>query len=370
MSKKTRISRRQFLRMSTLSSAGILLAACSPAAIEPTATAIPATSAPAAEGAAGDEITVMVNDVLDFALESDEWTGQYGWVRFQLQEGRYNGEPIYFIRTDASDPDFAADVGLVHVPLLNAGGDVAHDLYRFNNGRLPVLGTAPSDEENYIPLFRVKDVTVSDDSLTLDSASAVAAAAENGDVTIEDTGVFVNYPVVKWNGSELPADTELTETLGQGPLTEPVNTDEMTVTFKLHQCFPGSRYIITDTSAAPMAPMMSIAASPPSQALVDAGGTDEIWVFANGIPGSGVMGFQPAIFDNKAGQPTWSPYWNHFTLSWVDESNARILRSSQEIRELLDAGELEQFNGVPDSHPNGFVVNCPAPILAPNTFEA
>jgi len=82
-----------------------------------------------------------------------------------------------------------------------------------------------------------------------------------------------------------------------------------------------------------------------------------------------VGGFQPAVFDNKAGQPAWSPFWNHFTLKWTDENNARVIRTSAEIRDLINTGELEKFNGVPDSHPNGFVVNCPAPILAPNTFE-
>jgi len=118
-----------------------------------------------------------------------------------------------------------------------------------------------------------------------------------------------------------------------------------------------------------MAPMMSISDAAVTDELRALGGTDEIWVFGNGLPGPGVMGFQPAIFDNKAGQPAWSPFWDHYTLVWEDESNARLLKTSDEIRELVDSGELTQFNGVPDSHPTGFVVNCPAPILAPNTFE-
>jgi len=369
---KKPITRRQFLTLSALTSGGLILSACGVEA-EPSATdALPlptATVAAAGEASTeGDgEIEVLVRDVLDFGLESDEWTGQYGWVTFRLNEGRYDGQPVYFIRTDASEPTFAEENGLVFVPLLNAGASVAASLYILDGDRLPVFSTSPDDEE-YVSLFQVKRVTINDDTLTLDSAEAIESAAGSGAVTIEPESIYVNYPVVKWPGGELPADPELTETLGQGPLVEAVNTDEMTITFKLHQCFPGSRYIITDTSAAPMAPMMSIAAAPPTQALMDSGATDEIWVFANGITGPGVMGFQPAIFDNKAGHAAWSPFWNHFTLRWNDESQARILRTSAEIREALAAGDLEQFNGVPDSHPNGFVVNCPAPILAPNTF--
>ncbi len=368
--KKQQISRRQFLSLTALSGTGILLAACGgQAAIpEPTATPLPPTSAPAAANASGD-VEVMAKDVLDFALETDEWSGQYGWVKFRLNEGRHNGEPIYFIRTDASEQVYASENGLVFVPLLNQGRDIAKPLYVFPDEDLPpVLGSAPGDED-YISLFQVIEVELTDPRAGTASAVDVETAVTTGQAELTETGIYVNFPVVKWAGGELAVDDELTATLGKGQLIEPVNTAEMTVTFKLHQCFPGSRYILTDTSSAGMAPMMSVPASTPSQAMMEAGGTDEIWVFANGIPGSGVMGFQPAIFDNKAGQAAWSPFWNHFTLSWVDESQARVLRSSAEIRELLAAGELEQFNGVPDSHPNGFVVNCPAPILAPNTFE-
>ena len=364
-----RISRRQFLSLSAMSSGGLLLAACGVNTAPPpptfTPVPVPPTAASASSAATDEGIKVMVGDVMDFALETDQWTGQYGFVTFKLQEGLFNGEKVYYIRTDASDPTFAEENELVFVPLLNAGVNVAASLYEFSDGRPAVLSTAPS-EDNFTSLFRLNQVTVSDDSLTLDSAEAIESAGDG--VTIEALNVYVNYPVVKWPGGELPADPDLVETLGKGPLTEAVNVTDMTVTFKLHQCFPGSRYIITDTSTPDMAPMMSIAASPPNQALMETGATDEIWVFANGIAGSGVMGFQPAIFDNEAGQPAWSPFWNHFTLKWNDESQARVLRSSAEIRAALEAGELEEFNGVPDSHPNGFVVNCPAPILAPNTF--
>mgnify|MGYP002623953891 CR=1 FL=1 len=368
--KGERISRRQFLCLSALSGTGLLLAACGgqTAAPDPTATPLPPTSAPAVAEANG-EVEVMARDVLDFALETDAWSGQYGWVEFRLNEGRHNGEPIYFIRTDASDQAYAEANGLVFVPLLNQGRDIAKPLYIFPDEDLPpVLGSAPSDED-YISLFHVIEVEITDPRAGTASAADVETAVADGNATLTETGVYVNFPVVKWAGGELAVDDELTATLGNGQLVEPIDTAAMTVNFKLHQCYPGSRYILTDTSSAGMAPMMSVPASEPTQALMDAGGTDEIWVFANGIPGSGVMGFQPAIFDNKAGQAAWSPFWNHFTLRWVDESQARVLRTSAEIRELLEAGELEQFNGVPDTHPNGFVVNCPAPILAPNTFE-
>jgi len=81
------------------------------------------------------------------------------------------------------------------------------------------------------------------------------------------------------------------------------------------------------------------------------------------------MGFQPAIFDNSAGSPAWSPFWNHFTVTWNEGIEPRVIRSSTDLRAAIEAEELQLFNGTPDTHPDGFVVNCPVPILAPNTFE-
>ena len=378
------LSRRRFLTMSALGGGTFVLAACggggasAPAAtatvMPPTATPEPpaATAEPVlAAGAPQDaDVFVMVKDVLDYQLEVPEWDGGYGWVKFQLHEGIHNGDSVYFIRTDASDQGFAEQEGLVFVPLLNvaAGMENVNSCYFFEDGRPQVVAFIPGDE-NYSSLFKVKMVKVVDESAELFSAEAVEQAALDGGVTIEEPNIYLNHPLVQWPGGGLTVDTEYKDVLSGGQLVEAADTNNMEVTMKLHQCFPGSRYILTDTGAAPMAPMMSIPAASPTEQLTALGGTDEIWVFGNGIPGPGVMGYQPAIFDNKAGQPAWSPFWQHFTVTWVDDSRARVLRTSTEIRELVDSGELEQWNGVPDSHPNGFVVNCPAPILAPNTFD-
>jgi len=319
-------------------------------------------------------VELLCGDVVGFALKSNAWEGAFGSVTFQMHEAWYNGESVYYVRTDASDADFAAENKLVHVPLLNAAtaaeGATAQ-LYTFTNGaadQMPVVSTIPANE-NFTSAWQVHAVTFNGDASLLTSAEDVLAAADAGDVTIEVLPLVVNFPIVKWPGGELAEDTEKREYLGTGPLISPVDADNMQVTFKLHECYPGSYYFLTDTSAAPMAPMMAIAASAPTQALMDVGATDEIWVFGNGIPGSGVMGFQPAVFDNPAGNPVWSPFWNHFTAVWTDESAAELVTNSAQLRELVDAGALEIFNGTPDTHPDGFVVNCPVPIKAANTFD-
>lgn len=321
------------------------------------------------------DVDLLVGDVVAFALESDQWAGAFGSVTFKMHQALHNGQPAYYIRTDSSDETFARDNKLVYVPLLNAAlaapGSTSQ-VYTFENaadGQFPVLSHIPGDE-GFSPAWQVHTVSFGGTPTLLDSVDAIKAAESAGDVTVTAQPLVVNFPLVKWASGELAEDTEKTSYLGTGPLISPVNTEKMLVTFKLHECYPGSRYIITDTSAAPMAPMMAISPSPATQGLVNVGATDEIWVFGNGIPGSGVMGFQPAIFDNAAGEPVWSPFWNHFTAVWKDEASATLIKSSAELRALVDSGALEIFNGTPDTHPTGFVVNCPVPIKAANTFTA
>ncbi|MGH2450409.1 MAG: DUF7482 domain-containing protein [Candidatus Limnocylindria bacterium] len=290
----------------------------------------------------------------------------------RLHRGLFDDQDVHFIRTDASDRSFATDNGLVFVPLMAAilnAPDSHGDLYLFaETDRPPVFSTIPA-RRDYSPAFRVHRVAGTAGA-ALTSVRAIEEASASGAVTVEDTNVFVNYPLVRWPGGGLPSDPDLAEPLGKGPLVEEPDTSGGEVVFKLHQCFPGSRYIITDTSAVPMAPMMGVVGSAPTQKLKDVGAVAPITIFLNGPEGPGVMGFQPAIFNSKAGDPAWSPFWDHFAVEWKDPAGARVVRSQQELEELVTSGELERFNGVPETHPDGFVVNCPSPVLAPNDYEA
>lgn len=324
---------------------------------------------------AGDEAHAIVGDVVEFTLTPDDrWDGPFSSVTLQLHPGWFDGGDAWFIRTDASDQAFAEAEDLVHVPLLrnalNAEGSYA-TFYRFAesaDGQRPVLSTVPTDED-FTSAFQVVDVTFSGDPELLDSASAIEDAAAAGTVTLEPTGVIVNYPLVVWPEGGLAADPDLEMPLGAGPLIEAPDLESGTVTFKLHQCYPGSRYIATDTSAVPMAPMMGVVGSAPTQLLREANATAPIYVFGNGLPGPGPMGFQPSVFNSKAGDVIWSPFWDHYVVMWKDPEQATVLTSEAEIMAAVEAGTLELFTGTPDTHPEGFVVNCPSPVLAPNPYD-
>lgn len=360
------LSRRHFLQASAAVAGAAALAGVLPRALF--AQADPAAFQVTSPNPTPDsQATVMVDDVLDFRLRGDfAWNG--GWVQFRLHEGRIDGEPIWFIRTDASDQTFASDEGLVFVPLLALARTVEGGtgrIYLFDDGSPAVLSTGPGHDD-FTPLYEV--VNVSGGSGGLDSETAIKAAAESGRITLEETPVVVNYPSVKWPGGELPVDTVVELPLANGPLLVAPDTNAGTVTFKLHQCYPESRYIITDTSAVPMAPMMSIPGSPATAGLAAAGAASTITVFGNGLTGPGAMGFQPGVFREQAGEPAWSPMWDHFTAVWADPAAASLLTTQAEITELVGSGTLELFVGTPNTGGQGFVVNCPAPIVAPNDF--
>ena len=375
------IDRRRFLQGAAFAGTAAVLAACTPGA-STSGTAAPAGSLPPSPAPSVTSpsptpdraATVLVKDVVEFELRGPyKWNG--GSVTMRLHEGRLDGDPIYFVRTDASDEAFAKEEGLVFVPILRLAIDKkggAGRIFVFGDdatdGQVAVLSTGPG-RDDFTPLYRINRVTFSGDAKLLDSAAAVDGAVADGSITVDETDVIVNYPAVKWPGGELPVDTVVEKPLEGGPLLAAPDLDAMVVTFKLHQCYPESRYIVTDTSAVPMAPMMNIQGSPGTTGLAEAGAASTITVFGNGLNGPGAMGFQPGIFREKAGLPSWSPLWDHVTAVWKDEAKAVLLTSQAEIDERVAAGEIELFKGTPDTGGQGFVVNCPSPIVAPNDFE-
>jgi hypothetical protein len=323
-----------------------------------------------------DEQTVATSsDVIDFTLTPDgRWDGPFSSVTFRLHQGYHAGGDVWFIRTDASDRAMAEEDGLVYVPLLrNAlqapeSLSVLYEITGGVDGQRPVFSATPA-QENYSPALHLHRVRFSGEPELLDSAEKVETGLADGRLEVEATELIVNYPMVVWPGGELAADEDLLQPLGAGPLIEAPDLERGEVTFKLHACYPGSRYIATDTSAVPMAPMMGIVGSGPTQQLIAANATAPIYVFANGLAGPGPMGFQPSIFNAKAGDVIWSPFWEHFTVAWSDPDAARVLESEAEVLAAVEDGDLILYNGTPDTHPDSFVVNCPAPVLAPTDYD-
>jgi len=383
-----KMSRRRFMVRATRVSAGLSLAAALPAALaacsddESTSQngpGSPNVRSPVAQPPTPEEAQtqakVLVGDVLDFRLvNNDGWKWGGGWVTMRLHEAMFNGEKVYHVRTDSSDQAFASAEKLLYVPKLVGTLDAGMhgEIYVFENGapgQLPVLGTAPG-QPDFTPLLRLNTARWVGEPGVLDSAERVRETVSGGTLQVETTDVIVNYPFVRWPGGELSVDPRLEKALDGGPLVSPPDPTAMTVKFKLHQCYPESYYIITDTGAVPMAGMMNVTAAPGETSLVKTGATEKIYVFGNGIPGFAAMGFQPSIFASKAGEPSWSPMWEHVTVMWNDGAKAELLTNPTALADKEKVAQVKMFPGTPDTGGQSFVVNCPAPITAPNTFKA
>lgn len=53
---------------------------------------------------------------------------------------------------------------------------------------------------------------------------------------------------------------------------------------------------------------------------------------------------------------------------WEEGADVRLLTNESDVLQPRDAGELEEFPGTPDTGAEIFTVNCPVPVVAPNTF--
>lgn len=68
-----------------------------------------------------------------------------------------------------------------------------------------------------------------------------------------------------------------------------------------------------------------------------------VYVFTNGVRPDGPrgpLGFQPDVFDTAPGEPAYTPLRRLVQLTWTEDARPRLLTSSAEIEQAVDAGEL------------------------------
>jgi hypothetical protein len=82
------------------------------------------------------------------------------------------------------------------------------------------------------------------------------------------------------------------------------------------------------------------------------GGSCDLYVFTNGIKGTGPMGFQASIASTNVGDTAYSPLWRIQATTWKDPSHAEFLTRATQITSAAQAGKLS-------TNIAGVVVNCP-----------
>lgn len=96
---------------------------------------------------------------------------------------------------------------------------------------------------------------------------------------------------------------------------------------------PGVAEVLTNMMKSPVLTVPALADAPDSI-------TAEVYVFNNGVAGSGPLKFQADVFPSQPGDTGYSPLRRIVFVSWNDESQAKELKSEAEILELVDQGAL------------------------------
>jgi hypothetical protein len=130
-------------------------------------------------------------------------------VRLPLVVGWYDGQEVLYLTTDVSDKQAALDMGVNYVPRLanaiNSSPGSVDDIFavtNFTQGNIipsAPLPTGPGNlDPEYSPLWQVSTVTWNPGvtPYLLRSESEVMAAAASGLVTIAQTNIVVNCPVI------------------------------------------------------------------------------------------------------------------------------------------------------------------------------
>jgi hypothetical protein len=300
-------------------------------------------------------------------------------IDIPLAKGYENGNEIFFIATDASDEKIAQQATKLlgfkvnFAPLLSQTPESAlSQAYAFTNGvpgkgpfgfQIPVLSAKPGDP-GYSPLLLVNTVTWKDGSTMkeLKSIQEIMAAAKNGSLTVNKTGIVVNHPAIKWENGQMKIrdDKNINDDSKYGPAQVlNIDTDRMAVTMVAHRGFgPDGKtiyYIVADATPEMPAAMMGVTSVPYDEKLAETPVAVDLFQFKNGINGTGPMGFQAGIGAANPTDKNYSPMWKISFNEWKDPSKATILETVNDVVAMQKSGMITISPALGGKH----VVNCP-----------
>lgn len=297
-------------------------------------------------------------------------------VTLPLVRGYANGNEVFYVTTEASDKDVAnhltnlSNSRVVYTPSLKLAPENAlSTIYEFQNG---IKGTGPEGfqpnvadsqpgDPAYSPLWRIQLVEWKPNTtpVELKSQSDIIKAQSDGLVTLTPTDIIVNCPFVKWNGGELKIRTDktLNDTTAYGG-GQVLNTDiaNNKVTFVGHRGFVPNGdtiyYIATDASKMNVAQDLGVVFANKTGYTLNSGSSSDLFVFTNGIIGTGPMGFQASIASSNAGDESYSPMWRIQAVTWKDPSHAELLSDTNQLGSSVSKGIIAVQSA-------WVVVNCP-----------
>ena len=165
-----------------------------------------------------------------------------------MHQGYYDGEDVFYIITDSSDPTHADIITASQgwqvelAPLLkNAPEEALSTVYLFTNGiegdgihgyQSQVFTSTPAQADVYSALTSHVHVMWNDGATprVLDSEAMVMAAAENNEITLTEIDVVLNMPQIIWPEGQMMVKEDKTLTdvtpYGGGQVLE-IDTDTL-----------------------------------------------------------------------------------------------------------------------------------------------
>jgi hypothetical protein len=301
-------------------------------------------------------------------------------IDIPLMGGYENGNEIFFIGTDISDKDLAAQLTNMtgfrvnHAPLLaQTPEDARGQVYIFENGvegngplgfQIPVTNAKPGDD-GYSPLQQINLVRWTDQSaaIELKSVDEIMEHGGMGHLVINQTDIVANHPAIQWDGGTLQIREDRDSINDDSPymggqVTE-IDTENMTVTFVAHRGWgPDGKtiyYIVTDATPEMPGTMMGVPFVAADEKLATTPVAVDLFQFMNGINGTGPMGFQAGIGGANPDDPNYSPMWKISFITWKDPAQARVLETQADINRMLTEGLITLEPAMEGKH----VVNCP-----------
>lgn len=302
-------------------------------------------------------------------------------VTLPLTKGYVNGFEVFYISTEASDKDLAdhltkiTGARVAFTPALQRAPPASlANIYAFKNGIegagplgfQPNVADSQPGDANYSPLWRVNIVEWKSGvtARELKSETEINAAQADNELTVMATKLVVNCPFVQWHGGSLNirSDKTLTdETPYGGGQVLNIDTEKMMmVTFVAHRGFApdGSTiyYIATDASVKDVADMLGVIFIEKTGATLLTPASSDLYVFTNGIKGTGPLGFQASIASTNVGNDFYSPLWRIQATTWKDASHAEFLTKLADITSAGTDGRLA-------TDVAGVIVNCPFVVV-------
>jgi hypothetical protein len=145
-----------------------------------------------------------------------------------------------------------------------------------------------------------------------------------------------------------PAPTPTSMTMGQmtsDPADGSKGADEFAPLVKGFYQGGEVQFIHTEASDPQVAEMLTRMMGPKVALVPDLAEIPEpvlanVYVFTNGIEGSGPFGFQPDVFDSAPDDEAYSPLRSVNLVAWAEGATPRELRSAEEVKAAEAGGEI------------------------------